>query len=287
MSSKQIQIRRREKTNTTLPTEVLNDARMVIGSVFDGAAPLSGLTTEQEKTVLPGIIRVGPDNHVEWPRKVRDFWAEMRVIVPSSGTVLEIGLDDDGNPLRIDDWIKFQWIKKHPGVGVNQSDMLNKGCSAYIFDPEENDVSENRKVKHRKISYREFIKIFSGTDVDWKRVDRIVRVLLGVNPDNLSENQKENQLEQIATSDPRRFYEVVTDKDLEVRSEIEDMIEAGVIERIGTHLKFGTDTIGHSTEEGIEYFKSKTNTRAVSTMRSRLETGVGSVLEPGSLAIAD
>jgi hypothetical protein len=275
MSNKEIQVRRRERTNTTLPPEVLNEARLKIGSVFDGTSPLSGLSTAEEKKYLPGLIGVGPDNHVEWPKRIKAFWAEMSVIVPSAGTVLQIGVDSDGEPTRLMDWIKFKWLKRHPRVGNTFGDMTSRGCDAYIFDPEEENEKLSRENRQKKAAYIEYMKLTDPKKSDEKRVDRVVRVLMGVNPTNMTSTQKEIELEKIAYNEPARFHKVVTDRDLDIRAEIEDMIGAGILDKIGSHIKFGTDTLGHSMEETIEYFKDKTNVKTISTLKTRLEAGVG------------
>lgn len=282
---KEIQVRRRERVNTTLPNEVLNEARLKIGSVFVGGTPLSGLSIEDEKKYLPAIVKVGPDNHTEWPKRVADFWADMGVIVPSSGTVLQIGVSADGTPIKILDWIKHQWLLKHPLVGKNREDMISRGCVAHIFDPEREDVMLNKRVNQKMAALTQFMKLVDKDRTDDKKLDRVTRILLSVNPVSMTRIQKENQLEYIASHEPERFYKVCVDKDLDSRAEIEDLIELGVLDQIGAHIKFGTDTLGHSMEETIEYFKDKTNVKTISNIRSRGEAGVTGPVNIEDLAI--
>lgn len=284
-TSREIQIRRKERVNSTLPPEVINEARLKIGSVFVSGTPLSGLDPDDERKYLPAIVKVGPDNHTEWPRRVADFWADMGVVVPSGGTVLEIGEHEDGTPIRPLDWIKYKWLLRHPLVGETKDKMNEKGGVAYIFDPEYEDMRANKRMTQKMAALTEYMKLIDKSRTDDKKLDRVTRILIGVNPKNMTRVQKENQLETIASTDPRRFYKVCVDKDLEFRAEIEDMIEAGVLDQIGAHIKYGTDTLGHSMEEAIEFFKDKTNVKTVSTMRTRAEVKSGGPVNMNDLAI--
>lgn len=275
MSVKEIQVRRKE-ASTHLPTEVVAGAKFKIGSIFDGERPLSGLTREQEKKYLPIILGIDADDR-EFARAVRAYWAEKAVSIPSIGTVLNITLDSDGEPVKLENWIDYQWLKKHPHVASNKTSMLrDTTIRAYIHDPERVEMSENKKIVNRKASYLEYMKLTDKKKGDSGRMDRVVRILLGVNPNNLSDIQKENQLEAIAYNDPERFFAVVTDKDIDVRAEIESMLEDDVLVRIGAHIKFGTDTLGHSMEEAIEFFKDRNNSATLSALRSRHAAGVKS-----------
>lgn len=273
MSIKEIQVRRKE-ASTHLPNEVVAGAKFKIGSIFDGERPLSGLTREQEKKYLPIILGIDADDR-EFARAVRAYWAEKAVTVPSIGTVLNITVDEHGEPVKLENWIDFQWLQRHPHVASNKQSMLRDATiRAYIHDPERVEQNQNKKIINRKASYLEYMKLTDARKKDAGRIDRIVRILLGVNPNNLSDIQKENQLETVAYNDPERFYSVVTDKDLDTRAEIESMLEDDVLVRIGAHIKFGTDTLGHSMEEAIEFFKDRNNSATVSALRSRHAAGV-------------
>ena len=273
MAIREVQIRRKEAT-THLPTEVVAGAKFKIGSIFDGERPLSGLTREQEKKYLPIILGIDADDR-EFARAVRAYWAEKAVSVPSIGTILNITEDEDGEPVKLENWIDYQWLLKHPHVASNKQSMLRDSTiRAFVHDPEKVEQSTHKKIVNRKASYLEYMKLTDGKKGDPDRMDRVVRILLGVNPNNLTQIQKENQLETVAYNDPERFYAVVTDKDIDVRAEIESMLEDDILARIGAHIKFGTDTLGHSMEEAIEFFKDRNNSATLSALRSRHAAGV-------------
>jgi hypothetical protein len=49
------------------------------------------------------------------------------------------------------------------------------------------------------------------------------------------------------------------------------MIEKGVLTRLGNHIKFVDDVIGHSTEEAILFMQNPKESSTVSMMRQRLK----------------
>ena len=62
------------------------------------------------------------------------------------------------------------------------------------------------------------------------------------------------------------------DKNLDLRSEIETLVAAGVIRKIGNQHIYGDETIGENITDTIIYFKNKKNSGAVNAMRAQLKT---------------
>ena len=72
-----------------LPKEVRAGAISKISSVYVNRQPLKGVEGEEAKKLLNGMLDVGPD-HVEWPKHVKKFWAELMIKVPFEGIELEV-----------------------------------------------------------------------------------------------------------------------------------------------------------------------------------------------------
>ena len=89
---KKITIRRKDELSH-LPKDVQVTAITKIGSVYVGRQPLKGVEGKEEKELLNGILDVGPD-HLEWPKHVKHYWANMAIKVPFEGIQLEIGKDE-------------------------------------------------------------------------------------------------------------------------------------------------------------------------------------------------
>lgn len=260
---KEIQIRRKEKISY-LPPAVVAQARRKIGSIFDGMAPLSGLTEEQERKYLPKVLGVSI-NSQDYEKKVRGFWADMSINVPADGIVLNIGLRPDKEPENILDWIKYQWVLKHRLVVSGKEKMVGD-VEFYIHDPEAETQKTNVNVQDKKAAYKEFIKLGDKPEV----VDRLIRVVGKRNPLGMSEIMKENFLATIVENQPKDFYRVATDKDLELRDLVAHLSELGILRKIGAAYLYLDTEIGATTDEAIHFFKSKRNSQAITEMKAKL-----------------
>lgn len=264
---KQIQIRRKEKTHAHLPNRIVAEARKKLGSIYVSRSPLRGLSQEDERKYLPEVLGIGAD-HSDFQKTVRRFWADFSIDVPHDGVVLDITTTDKNEPLHIDDWIKYQWAKKHRFVGDSKQDMQKDPLKAfYIYDPEVEVQKANSGLQDKKAAYKEFIRISSDAD----SIVRVLRVLGQSNPDNMSEAQRENMLAQLMEDNPQKFLKISTDKDLETRDLIFKMIEANVIRQIGPSYLYLETSIGDTLEETIQYIKNKRNSQTVAEMKAKLK----------------
>jgi len=225
------------------------------------------LTDKEEETLLKGIIDV-PPGHEKWPEKTKDFWASLSVKVPFEGVELNITVDEDGEPEERMQYIIYKWALKHKQVGANETEMQNEpGKRFYIHDPEKDLLKRNEKVQVRKDADREFIKVSSEIE----KMKVLVRVLLNTDPNRMAELELENSLYDYKTNNPERFLKYSRDPNLEIQAEIEEMIEASVLRKIGNQIIFGDETIGEDTRDAITYFKNKKNSGQVNVMKARLK----------------
>lgn len=264
---KQIQIRRKEKTHSYLPTRVIAEARKKLGSIFVSRSPLRGLTQEQERKYLPQVLGISAD-HPDFQREVRKFWADFSIDVPHDGVVLDITTDANGEPLNVDDWIKYEWAKKHRFVGSSQAEMRKDPLKTfYIYDPEQEVRKTHRSLQDKKAAYKEFIKL----STDPEGIVRVLRVLGQHNPDNMSEEQRENMLAQLMEDDPVKFLTVATDKNLETQDFLFKLIEGDIVRQIGSSFLYLDNTIGETLEEAIQFINSKRNTSVVAEMKAKMK----------------
>lgn len=282
MDIKEIQIRRKED-KSHLPTAVIDAARKKISSIFDGRQPLRALKPEEERELLPRLIGVDSDSR-DWERKIREFWAEFTIDVPSGGVVLNITIDSDrttaafpkGMPVNIEDYIAFRFAKVHRYVAESEKEMrANPTQGFYIFDPEKEDRAVNTIVKQRKQASGEFWKLTKDVESDEEaasKMRRVFRILTGVNPSRMTNIQIENRLDTYVQNNPKRFYEVVTDRNLDTRALIDEMIETSVLRRQGNHILYADDVIGHTTEEAILFFQDKKNSQTITMLEANLDT---------------
>lgn len=265
---RQIQVIRRE-TKSYLPSEIVATAKVKIGSVLKGQTPLSGLTREEEIKYVSGMIGYGKDSP-NFERELRKYWANFFLEVPQDGKTLNITTTEDGEPVNLQDWIVYRWIQRHPLVADDYEQFkANPTMMFYIRDPEVEKDKRSGARQSRTDAYKEFIALSSKKDDD--KIDRIIRILSGANPDRMDSDEKRNYLENQIADDPDAFLKVAQDKDLDTRAEIDEMIEKGVLRRVGNHILFVDDPIGHSMEEAILFFKNPKESQTISIMKQRLK----------------
>ena len=102
---------------------------------------------------------------------------------------------------------------------------------------------------------KEFIKASSNI----KTMKRILRLMSNTNPDRMTEDQIENALYEIKNSSPKKFTRIATDKNLELKSEVEEMVSAGVLRKIGNQIIFIDEVLGDTTDDAVVHLKDKKN----------------------------
>jgi hypothetical protein len=264
---KKVIIRRKEVLNH-LPKEIRAGAKIKIGSVYVGRQPLKGVEGEEAHKLLQGILDV-PPTHQDWPKLEKSFWASMSLKVPFEGVELDITVDEDGTPHNALDYITYKWCLKHRQVASSEAEMKSDGRKKfYIYDPQRDLLKKNAKVQVQKAADKEFIKISS----DFDKMRRLLRVLSkGARPETMTDTEVENQLYDIKNASPDKFLRMSTDKNLDTRAELEEMIETAVLRKIGNQIIYGDETIGDTIADAIVYFNNKKNSGQVNAMRAQLK----------------
>jgi len=265
---KEIILRRKEVMNH-LPKEVRLTAKSKLGSVYVGRQPLRGAEGEEEVMLLSGILDVGPD-HNDWVKQAKKFWSNMNITVPFEGITLDVSTDQDGIPFNKEDYMKYKFAVKHPQVSLNKADMNSKH-RFYIHDTTRDLIKKNNEIQVRKDADKEFIKVTS----DDKKMTRILRLLsTDTNPDKLTNLQKENRLYDLKNSDPKKFFKISTDTNLEVKAEVEELVSAGVLRRIGNQVVYLDEVIGETLDDAVVYLKNKKNSGTLTILRVKLKEAI-------------
>ena len=264
--SKKVYLRRQDLLGH-LPKEVRAEAVTRLSSVYVNRQPLKPFSIEEEKNYMLGILDVNPD-HGDWPKHSKTFWAEMTIPVGFTGVELEIGKDEDGTPLSIMDYIKYRFALSHPYVAMSKTEMDTDGTKRfYIQDLARADKERNNEIQLKKDADKAFIKISS----DQKSMARVLRLISNTNPDKMNSEQIENALYEIKDSKPKNFIRLATDKNLELKAEIEEMVTAGVLRRIGNQVIFIDEVLGDTLDNAIVHLKDKKNSGKLTILRAKLK----------------
>lgn len=262
--SYEVHLRRRE-TKSHLPAPVVANAKKVLSSVFVGGAPLKGLESDEEY-IIAGYLGMAPDEK-DFPQTVRDFWANVRVNVPMDGKVLNIGMDNNQPYVPID-YIIYKWAKKHPYVASSREEMLdNSRYQYYIHDPEIATAKENEKVELKMKAYKEFILIKDDED----KINRLIRLITDSDPESMSLKQKQNLLSSEIDIDPKKFFITVTDKNLETKAIISELVSENIVTKIGNQHYFIDQKLGDTLEEAVLFFNDKKRSDVVTLLKAKLQ----------------
>ena len=258
---------RRQDLDGHLPKAVRAEATMKLSSVFVNRQPLKGFSLEEEKKYMQGVLDVNPD-HVDWPKHSKLFWAELTIPVGFTGVELEVGTNEDGSPISIMDYIKYNFALKHPHVALTKEEM-NKEFNKrfYIQDLTREDKVKNNSIKLKKDADKEFIKVSSNLN----NMKRILRIMSNSNPDRMTDDQVENALYEIKNKEPKKFIKIAIDKNLEIKAEIEEMVSAGVLRKIGNQVIFIDEVLGDTTDDTVVYLKDKKNSGKLTLLRAKLK----------------
>jgi len=262
---RKIWIRRKENTLDHLPEAVRVAAQVRLSSCFVGRQPLKGIEGEEAKKLMKGLLDVNPD-HQDWPHHERRFWTELSIKVPFEGVELEVGLDEDEMPINAEHYLQYRFALKHPKCASSKNEMLSTH-KFYIHDNKSDEMAKAKKVRLRKDADKEYIKASS----DPATMDRMLRMMSKAKPETLNIDQKETILYEIKNNEPAKFIRIARDKNLELKAEIEEMVSAGVLRKIGNQVIHIDEVLGETTEDTIVYMKDKKNSGTLTTLRAKLK----------------
>tara|TARA_E500000318_G_C3554090_1_gene210276 strand:+ start:80 stop:889 length:810 start_codon:yes stop_codon:yes gene_type:complete len=259
---------RAKAINNHLPNEINASAIRRLSSVYVNRQPLKPFSPDDEKKYLAGMLDVDPA-HMEWPKHTKKFWSEFTVPVGFEGVELEVGLTEDGNPIDITDFIKYHFALKHPHVALTEEEMnASSQKRFYIHDIAKKDMKRNNDIQIKKDADKAFIKVSN----DEKQMRRVFRLLGSMNPDTLTREQVENMLYDIKEKSPKKFIKVSQDKHLEMKAEIETMVSAGVLRKIGNQVIFIDEVLGETLDDTVIHLNDKKNSGKLTTLRAKLKT---------------
>ena len=192
----------------------------------------------------------------------------MTIPVGFTGVELEVGIHEDGSPISIMDYLKYKFALKHPYVALTEEEMngdFNKRF--YIQDLSREDKVKNTQIQFKKDADKEFIKLAANP----KNMKRVLRLLSNTNPDRLTDEQVENALYEIKNAKTKQFLRIAKDKNLEIKAEIEEMVTASVLRKIGNQIIFIDEVLGDTLDNAVVFLKDKKNSGTLTILRAKLK----------------
>lgn len=79
---------------------------------------------------------------------------------------------------------------------------------------------------------------------------------------------------------PKLFHEICSDKDLVLKAEIESMVDALVITKVGNSYIYGSDPLGDDMTQVIAKLKAPSNSELYTILKAKLEGLGASINKP-------
>jgi len=265
MSSKIIEVRRKPN-KTNLPDHLYEDSTRGVGATLGGSGEVfSGLTIKEIEKYMPLILGVSNTSQGFY-KEVEDYFASLTVKIDGVGIRLEIGKDEKEDPINVQDFIKYKFIKANPKVADEKSAM-GVIHQYYFYDPKEETIKKYEALQVRKDAEKEFLKIVS----DKKKFELVLTIMDPIAL-SLPEQERELRLDALKENSPQEFLSVVKDKHLEARAFLEDCISKEALRRVGNIVLNGDQKIGDTIEGAILFLEDPKNSDVVATLKARVKT---------------
>lgn len=268
-------------TGFKLPPEVASTQEHRISAQFGpgSADTLRGLSPEEEKKWLPDILGVQPTDNF-WREATKYYWADMSIIIPDEGLILNIGMKDDGEPIKLLDYIRYRFICKQSEVAKNQKECVWPTHRFYIVDVEEVKKDQLSDFEVRNKANNAFMHLqqeSNYTKAKW--VAEVLRKsdekIVHMNREELFMFLEKKKDESLNNTDTKviKFADVVKNPNLEQEAMIMEFLGAGILEKNGNSFFYGDAIIGEK-KEAIAWFKNQVNSRQILEMKEKLKAYV-------------
>lgn len=265
MSSKIIEIRRKPN-KTNLPDHLYEDSTKSIGASLGPSGEVAtGLSVAEIEKYMPTLLGISASSP-SFYKAVSDYFASMTVKVDTTGVSLQIGMDDKGNPINLQDYITYRFITINPKVASSKADV-RVAHQFFLYDPQEETDRKYAQLQMKKNAEKEFIKLTA----DKKKLELVLTILdpyaLRLNP-----QEQELRINSIKESEPERFLVICTDAHLETKAFIEKCLTAEALRRVGNIFLNGDQKLGDTMEETVLFLEDPKNSELVATLKARVKT---------------
>src|SRR6478609_4651133 len=219
MSSRKIKLKRKEIIRYGLPQELKDEKICNLGSYNDKngnvARPLTYAEEDKWMGEIVGLKATDP----LFRQAVGHWYKNLTLKVKPEGTELETGEDEGGNPLNLEDWIKFKFAKGHPWMAASEKEC--KGVEHLQFWFEDGEADKMAKGAKLDLSTKAYVE-FAQLNEDIEKMDWVLRTVVSKFPElgslseliKLKEKDKKLKIGEVIQKDPEYFLEVMSDKDL-------------------------------------------------------------------------
>lgn len=270
-----IKIQRKEYKRHGFAKQLASESVSIIGSYMTKTGQSGcGLTLEEKKKWMPLILAID-NKDIAFLKEVNKYFDTLSINVPYEGINLEDKLDETGEPINLEEYIKYRFIMGHPYVAKDQhAAESDEKKLFYIEDAEAELQVKSKKIGRSTKAYIELGKLIENEiKTDWiLRALSVKHTSIGSIDKiaSMKKQEKEIILDEIIKKDPEFFIELTLDDTLEYKAEIASMVEAGVLQRVGNDYINGTQNLGNINAT-IAFFKNPNESEKVIILKAKLK----------------
>lgn len=173
-------------------------------------------------------------------------------------TILNLNLPNDkpytfvvNSPM---DELKLKVIMERNDIANNELELAKMPYALFYIE----DKEAKAKVEEVSINFQmEAHEKFSELTIAEKKGYLKLYGKRGV--DTLSDTIVKTELFKEVNKDPKKFLDMTKNPDIELRIEIENMLETGTLVKSGSYYSFNEEVIGNTIDSVIAYFKDYKN----------------------------
>jgi hypothetical protein len=186
-----------------------------------------------------------------------DFWTDFFIEVKDRDVIIDTSLGAEEK-------LKYLFLKGHKNVSVGS--IVKAGAEFQLIEAETEAVVSNTRNRLKRRALLEFDKL---TPDQMRKALR----LYGYSSDNISNEVAESTLSRLVEEDPERFLTIWVDNtNKDIQYLLEEAAANNVIRKSKTVYKYGTDIIGYTLEDAIDYLKNPANQDLKKAILTQLET---------------
>lgn len=261
---------KRLSPNKNVPEVLQEMSVQKVGSSFTEQGDyLRGLSLSDEKEYLPSVLGIDSSDP-SFVRAVQEFWKDFSITIPSGskGLELNVSLDENGKPVNLMDYIRYNFARKSPLVANEDDRYAYPKARFYMEDP---DMVKNSRVEASKIRM-EARKEFITSSNDLQKLRWILKLAeRSLSPGSMDEEDVKLRVEELVEKNPTLMLGYFKDQDLEMKYFVLECLSANVIEKVGNAFYDGDQKIGDSLEEAVLVLNDKKNSTMLIRLKERLK----------------
>lgn len=197
-----------------------------------------------------------------------NFWTNFRITLEERKPTIVLDTSDTL------DMFKYKFLKNHKDVANGYND--HKAGTKYILVEEKATAEEMMKVANLRIK-----ALIEYNKMSIEQMRKCLRIF-GHRAENSSLEVVQSSLYQLVEESPARFLQLwVNNENKEIQYIIEEAVARNIIRKNKTNYKYGSDTLGFTLDDTIDYLKNPTNNTVKLAILSQIEgsTVVNSPIE--------